>query len=136
MFEDAIMLKNHRRNFNKHFHYHNNYIMINNTIIIIKTLIIKIIIAVNLTIFVFRQIINETIKINNMIKINKKVTITIFNLVINKIFFLQSINNNVLLKHFRNKQHDKNLHEMYLFHFRRQFIITSSKKNILKKKSS
>ena len=53
-----------------------------------------------------------------MIRINKKVTITIFNLVIDKILF-QLISNNVSLKHFRNKQHDKNLHEMHLFRFRR-----------------
>ena len=114
--------------------------MINNTIITTKTIIIRNIIAINLIILVFRQIINETIKISNMIKINNIITITIFSLdikilnqLINKIFF-QLINNNVLLKHFRNKQHDKNLYKMHLFHFQRQFIITSSKKNILKRK--
>ena len=145
MFENVIMLKNRRKSndkFNKQFHYYNNYIMINSTIIIIiiiKNITIKVIIAINLHILVFRQIINETINISNMIK---KVTITIFNFdiktfnqLINKILF-QLINNNVLLKHFlRSKQHDKNLHKMHLFYFRRQFIITSSKKNILKRKT-
>ena len=132
MFEDDIMLKNHRSGcFNKQFHHHNNYTIINNTIttiVLIEVIIIRNIIAINLTILVFRQIINETvnmIKINNMIKISKKITITIFNLdikilnqLINKIFF-QSVNNNVSLKHFRNRQNDKDLHEMRLLHFRR-----------------
>ena len=141
MFENDIMLKSYRNDyFYKRFHhFHNNRIMISSTIITTKIIIIKIIIAINLVILVFRQIIKETI---NMIKINKKITITIFNLdikILNQLIniFFQLINNNVLLKHFfRNKQHDKNLHKMHLFHFRRQFIITSSKKNILKKKLS
>ena len=95
MFENDIMSKSYRKNFNKRFHhFHNNRIIINNTIITTKTIIIKNIIAINLIIFVFRQIINETIKINNMIEINNIITITIFNLdikifnqLINKIFF-------------------------------------------------
>ena len=76
------------------------------------------------------------IKINNIIKINKQITITIFNFdikILNQLiknFFFQLINNNVSLKHFRNKQHDKNLHKMHLFHFRRQFIIITSSKKI------
>ena len=89
MLENVIMLKKYHRNdcFHKRLYYfHNNRIMISSTIITIKASIIKIIIAINLTIFVFRQIINEMIKINNMIKINKKVTITIFNFVINNFF--------------------------------------------------
>ena len=143
MFENVIMLKNRRKSndsFNKHFHHHNNYTMVSNTIITtIKNITIKIIIAINLIIFVFRQIINETINISNMIK---KTTITIFSFdirilsqLINKIL-LQLINNNVSLKHFfRNKQHDRGLHEMHLFHFQRRFIITSLKRNIMKNQS-
>ena len=145
MHEDVIMLKNRQKSngsFNKQLFHHNNHTMISSTIIIIKTLIIKIIIAINSFILVFRQrIINEKIKISNMIKINKKVTITIFNFdikifsqLINKILF-QLINNNVSLKHFRSKQHNKSLHEMQLLHFRRQLIIITSSKKYSEKKN-